>query len=315
MPVVQSSENSLFVTITHKTSGAHATVSLTGATVTSYVDSASHEMIFVSRLAKLDGSKAIRGGIPLVFPQFGQPDPDMPQHGFLRANKWKLGESEENDDYCACDFELLMTDNMRDRGSGKWAPNGELDCSVVLTVKVTSMSLTTILTIKNTGNVPIENPQALFHTYYKIEDGKATNKETCSVFGLKGYNVLDKVPAQDGDKTFVQEEDYVTISRETDLIYSNPLKTDLEVEISTGSHSRVFLKATGTLNEKKQPISVVVWNPFIEKAKALGDFGDDQYHDMICVEPGLLNESGIPLNADENLVFSQTLESMIRSVC
>ena len=47
----------------------------------------------MSSLAKLDGSKAVRGGIPIVFPQFGRPDERMAQHGFARNNLWKLADS------------------------------------------------------------------------------------------------------------------------------------------------------------------------------------------------------------------------------
>ena len=32
--------------------------------------------------------------------------------------------------------------------------------------------------------------------------------------------------------------------------------------------------------------SVVVWNPWKEKAVAMSDFGDDEYPNMVCVEPG-----------------------------
>eukprot|EP01052_Picozoa_sp_SAG31_P004390 SAG31_NODE_181_length_21114_cov_99.705211_16_plen_95_part_00 len=47
-------------------------------------------MLFLSSLARLDGSKAVRGGIPVVFPQFGRPDEKMAQHGFARNTLWKL---------------------------------------------------------------------------------------------------------------------------------------------------------------------------------------------------------------------------------
>jgi glucose-6-phosphate 1-epimerase len=53
---------------------------LHGATVTSWKH-ASVERIFVSSIAIWNGVKAIRGGIPVVWPQFGQPNPSMPQHG------------------------------------------------------------------------------------------------------------------------------------------------------------------------------------------------------------------------------------------
>ena len=41
------------------------------------------ELLYMSSIAKFDGSKAIRGGIPVVFPQFGRPDESMVQHGSL----------------------------------------------------------------------------------------------------------------------------------------------------------------------------------------------------------------------------------------
>lgn len=55
---------------------------LHGATITSWKHKGI-EKIFVSSIAIFNGIKAIRGGIPVVWPQFGQPDTSMPQHGNL----------------------------------------------------------------------------------------------------------------------------------------------------------------------------------------------------------------------------------------
>lgn len=64
-------------------------VYLFGATLTSWLDNGV-ERIFVSDLSVYNGVKAIRGGIPLAFPQFSQPNPAMPQHGFARISMWTL---------------------------------------------------------------------------------------------------------------------------------------------------------------------------------------------------------------------------------
>jgi hypothetical protein len=72
------------VTLQHP-SGASAIVYLWGATLTSYRTATGVENIFVSPGALFDGKKAIRGGVPVVFPQFGQPSKAMPQHGFARC--------------------------------------------------------------------------------------------------------------------------------------------------------------------------------------------------------------------------------------
>jgi glucose-6-phosphate 1-epimerase len=78
--------------------GATAEVLLFGATVTSWKATQKSapgepiERLFVSSKAILDGSKAVRGGIPVVFPCFGPPEhPDhsrLPQHGFARNEFW-----------------------------------------------------------------------------------------------------------------------------------------------------------------------------------------------------------------------------------
>jgi len=292
------------VTISHP-SGAKASVNPFGATLTSYKSSSGRELIFVSKLAKRDGSKAIRGGIPLVFPQFGQPDKSMPQHGFLRCNLWSAGDCYEQKDASCCDFSLNLKDVVKARGGDVWGPeNDKVDCKVIFTVKVLPTSFQTVLTIKNLGSIPF-NFQALFHTYYKIEGGQALNNDVCCVKGLSGYSVDDKIT---GEK-YVHPDKNVVFGKEVDRIYSNSSKPELDLFLSTGSSSDLRLTSKATVDGNVAPVSVVVWNPYIEKAKKLGDFSDDEYHDMICVEPGILNDVPVLENGKE-AVFKQ-----IVSVC
>lgn len=78
--------------------GATAEILLFGATVISWKTAEKGgsrdpiERLFLSSKAALDGSKAVRGGIPVVFPCFGPPEhPDhskLPQHGFARNELW-----------------------------------------------------------------------------------------------------------------------------------------------------------------------------------------------------------------------------------
>ena len=71
-------------------SGATATVYLWGATLTSYCTAQREEIIFVSPGAVFDGTQPIRGGVPVVFPQFGRPDQRLPMHGFARTSTWSV---------------------------------------------------------------------------------------------------------------------------------------------------------------------------------------------------------------------------------
>ena len=54
------------------------------------------ELIFVSPKAVRDGSKAIRGGIPICWPSFG-PWSEGPQHGFARTSRWEVEASSLTD--------------------------------------------------------------------------------------------------------------------------------------------------------------------------------------------------------------------------
>jgi D-hexose-6-phosphate mutarotase len=71
-------------------SGATVTVYLWGATLTSYCTAQREEMIFVSPGAVFDGRQPIRGGVPVVFPQFGRPNQNLPMHGFARTTTWAV---------------------------------------------------------------------------------------------------------------------------------------------------------------------------------------------------------------------------------
>jgi len=277
------------VTIVHASSGAKAEVHPFGATVVSFIPQGDRgEVLFVSKLAKRDGSKAIRGGIPLAFPQFGQPDKSMPQHGFLRNNLWTVGKSyDEGDEASCCEFHLTLADAVNGRG-GIWdAQSTELDCSMTLLVKVQATKLSTVLIVNNTGEKRFDC-QALFHTYYKIPGGQALNKDACSVKGLGGYSVKDQITSD----TYIVESNNVEIfvDREVDRIYTPPGdKPHLQLSLKSAPGVMTEISSMALVNGVTCPVSVVIWNPHEAKSKTMGDFDDEEYHDMICVEPGMLS--------------------------
>lgn len=104
MPVSLLSNNSVARLELHG-GAASADVLLYGATVISW-KAKGQERLFLSSKTPLDGSSAIRGGIPLVFPVFGSPkDHDhnqglekLPKHGVARTSGWKLKQSTQSDE-------------------------------------------------------------------------------------------------------------------------------------------------------------------------------------------------------------------------
>lgn len=260
-------------TIKHSASGASCTIHDFGATVISFQTQSGKECLFVSRDAKKDGSKAIRGGIPLVFPQFGQPDKSMPQHGFLRNNFWTVDESSAFDDAASAgiSYSLALKDVKNSRG-GVWDESTAYDCECVYSIKISGEKMTTTLQIKNTGGESFSF-QTLQHTYFKVEGGAAQDPTQCYVKGLEGYSVSDKISNQE----YVCGEEPITIPDNVDRVYDPPKGKDtVVVSIGVGNGKTIKLTASGTLGDSVFPASCVVWNPYKEKAAAMSDFGDDQ---------------------------------------
>lgn len=166
----------------HSKSGTMCLIHEKGATILGFHPTPDQycEQLFVSRGAVLEGSKAIRGGIPLVFPIFGPPpdkdNSDMPQHGFARVNAWTCDHDTEvdNEREASVEYELEVDaedDDLKARGTkGLWAPSKDSpSCYLRYKVAVTETTLTTTLTMKNTSSIPFP-VQALFHTYYHVHD-------------------------------------------------------------------------------------------------------------------------------------------------
>jgi glucose-6-phosphate 1-epimerase len=254
----------------------------------------------------LDGSKAIRGGIPLVFPQFGQPDKAMPQHGFLRVNYWTVDESSAYDgtDSAGITYNLTLQDVKAARG-GLWDKDStEYDCSCSYHVKIDGNKLTTTLEVHNIGNTdfPFQN---LLHTYYLVDGKSALDGDQCYVKGLEGYDVVDKIT----DAEYTCGSDPIIMDGEVDRIYTPPTGKDVvDVIIGVGGDQSLKMTATGKVNGVGWPVSCVVWNPNKEKAASMADFGFDQYHEMICVEPGMLAKPTLEAGKVAELI--QTIETM-----
>ncbi|CAF0891003.1 unnamed protein product [Brachionus calyciflorus] len=254
-----------------------AEIYLHGATVTSWI-SDNKEILFLSSKSVFDNKKAIRGGIPIVFPNFG-PWEKGPQHGFARVKKWTVIEpaNKVND---SISVKLSLTDDEETRLL--WDFKFELIYEVTLTKK----SLKTNLTIKNLGSVEFDFT-TLLHTYFRVDD-----ISNVRVQNFVGLNYVDKVK---GRATETEARKEIQISEEVDRVYASTDNTHL---IDTGS-SKV------TLIKENLP-DTVVWNPWIEKAKAMSDFGDEEYKNMICVEAGRVN-TRYALKFQEEITMGQTI--------
>ncbi|KAJ5550832.1 hypothetical protein N7461_005530 [Penicillium sp. DV-2018c] len=265
--------------------GQSVTVNLYGATVTSWKANGK-EHLFVSEKAHLDGFKPIRGGIPLVFPVFGPPPQNhatssLPQHGFARNSNWEfLGKSsfegpEKNSDQSDINVKLdfglshsMLTDEFRQA----WP----YEFGLVYSVTLTKDTLETALQVRNDGQKNFEF-QVLMHTYLKVEDISDVR-----VKGLESKTYIDKTLQA---TSHTESSPALAITQETDRVYQN-LDPAVPVVVASAKDDKPLFSIT-----REALSDVVVWNPWIEKAKGMADFGPDEaYKNMICVEAGSVSD-------------------------
>lgn len=238
--------------------GATGEIYLHGAHVTSWTPAHASEVLFLSTKSRFEEGIAIRGGIPVCFPWFDKKrdDPKAPSHGFARTRPWQLHSVERDGDSVRVTM-LLESD---DSTKHYWPVDFHAEYGVTF-----GAQLKIEFTVANRGTAPAHFEAAL-HTYFRI--GEIAEAR---VRGLDKIRYTDKT---DGRREKTQEGD-VIITSETDREY---LDTPHQVDLLDSSMQRKIHIA----NENSR--TTVVWNPWIKKAQALSDFGDDEWKRMICVE-------------------------------
>ncbi|MGV6859854.1 MAG: D-hexose-6-phosphate mutarotase [bacterium] len=240
---------------------ASATVSLYGGHLLSYCRAGERERLFLSETAVYEDGKAIRGGVPVCWPWFG-PDPEdrgRPAHGFARTALWSLLSVSSDEESVSITLEL-ETPAAASPAYDKALWSHEASLQLRLTV---GTSLLLSLVTRNTGATAFALTQAL-HTYFAVDDIDAV-----SVTGLDDLSYLDK--ANGGEH--LQQGD-VRFTGEVDRIY---LKPPAVQRIKHTGQGDLSIESSGNA-------SLVVWNPWVEKAAAFADMPDEAYRRFVCVE-------------------------------
>jgi glucose-6-phosphate 1-epimerase len=250
---------------------ATAEIFLQGAHVARWQPaSAEHPVLFLSAKSQFLAGKPIRGGVPLVFPWFAERKGGLPggMHGFARTLPWEVVAAERRGKDVALSFRLLPNQTTRDLG---------FDHFVLVYEAVVGTSLSLTLEAENVGDSPLSFEEAL-HAYYSISDVRQIE-----VSGLADTDYLDRA---DKAKRKHQGAGAIRFAGETDQLHLN---TEDAVTISDPKWRRRMVI------EKRGSDSTVVWNPWIEKAARLADFGDDEWPHMVCVEPANAAENAVTL--------------------
>lgn len=234
--------------------GDHLRVLLHGAHVVSWV-SGGRERLYLSPRSAFDGQSAIRGGVPICFPQFNQRGP-LPKHGFARNLPW------------VADVPPVLTPeaarlSLRLSASAVTRQFWPQAFELTLTLELRPASLQLTLGVHNKDVLPLNFTGAM-HTYLAVDDIGAVR-----LTGLEGQPEWDALTDRQGRAT-------------------GPLRFQggFDRVYDASSQALALHEGAPRLRIEQSPswAQTVVWNPGSELAATLPDLPADGYAHMLCVE-------------------------------
>ncbi|XP_022153345.1 putative glucose-6-phosphate 1-epimerase [Momordica charantia] len=275
--------------------GSSAEVYLYGAHVTSWKNDHGEELLFVSSKAIFKPPKPIRGGIPICFPQFSNLGP-LEAHGFARNRFWSIDNNPpplQANTSSKTFVDLILKPSEDD--AKVWPHSYEYRLRVALG-PAGELLLTSRVRNTNADGKPFSFTFA-YHTYFSVSDISEVRVE-----GLETLDYLDNLQHRE---RFTEQGDALTFESEMDKIY---LSTPTKIAILDHEKKRTFVVRKDGLPD------AVVWNPWDKKAKAMTDFGDEEYKYMLCVEAAAI-EKPITLKPGEEWRGRLELSAVPSSYC
>ena len=235
----------------YTTAGASANIMLHGAHVTSWQPIPGKEVLFLSKKARFANNSSIRGGVPIIFPQFSDTG-ELPKHGFARRIDWSL----EKLNRTSAVFSLQENEHTLE----VWPCKFRATYNVLLEKNALSLNLE----IANMDKKPIAFTSAL-HSYFgvsNIHDARISGLE--EIHYTDENNKIDRINTQIGP---------VKVKGEIDRIYLN---APGEIILNSKDISLV-VQSIGFKD-------LVVWNPGPDKVKTISDLDAKEYKKFICIE-------------------------------
>jgi glucose-6-phosphate 1-epimerase len=256
------------------TDAAEAHIYLHGAHLTHYRPAgAAQPLLFMSRCSQFAAGQPIRGGVPVCFPWFsGKPEvPNAPGHGFARLRQWQPQRLERRGDDVVVDMTLSDDDD----GRAMWPHRFKATMRFVI-----GAQLEMTLQVLNIDDQPFTFTEAM-HTYLLVGDVRQVR-----ISGLEDADYHSKV------KSDVRPApgQPITFNSVTDRVYCNNTARCV-------LHDPVFDRRI--IVDKAGSKSTVVWNPWIDRAQAMPDFGDEEWPSMVCIETANAHDDTVTLRPGE----------------
>lgn len=242
-----------------------------------------HPVLFLSERSTFVPGKAIRGGVPVIFPWFGARTgerTDGPSHGFARTAMWDVAFAASFGEDLHLTLTLGPSASSRQLGYDNFRVAYELIFGRTLTMR---------LSVVNQGETPLAVEEAL-HTYLAVGE-----VEQARIGGLAGTEFLDKT---DHFARKRQAEDVLMLHGETDRPYLNAAGT---VTVDDPVLQRRLV------TEKRNSHTTVIWNPWAEQTAKLADMDPEGWRAMVCVEAANAADNALTLHPGE----AHTMEARI----
>ena len=259
---------------------AQATFCTQGAHLMQWQPAGHGPLLYLSERAQYAPGKAIRGGVPVIFPWFGErlDGYSGPAHGFARTSEWDLafvaltGSNEEPDLHL--DFTLAPSELSRSLGFDHFRAGCRFTIGRELRIDFSIVNSTL-------NDRPLTIEQAL-HTYFAVGDARQI-----FIDGLGGAAYIDKV---EGGARKTQSAGPLRLTGRTDRPYLN---TEATCVLHDPAGRRTITIA------KHGSLSTVVWNPWQELTATMADMQPDDWLRMVCIESANVADNALILQPGE----------------
>jgi glucose-6-phosphate 1-epimerase len=274
----QAASGLVFARVT--SAAAAATVYLQGAHLAEWRPAGEQPVLFLSARSEYVPGKAIRGGVPVIFPWFGPRHDGKagPQHGFARTSVWELAFAAVAGDEVHLTFTLGPNEVSRALGFDHFRVAYRMTIGKRLRLE---MMVANDLDAAEGEGAALVFEEAL-HTYLAVSD-----VERVELMGLGGTAYLDK---RDEAKRKVQPDGAVRLTEITDRVYLETTATCVVEDAGAGR--RIVVEKAGSH-------ATVVWNPWAEATAKMGDMEPDGWRGMLCVESANVEEGAVSLKPGE----------------
>lgn len=260
--------------------GARATLALHGGQLLSWQPAGAAEQLYLSPRSEPALGQAIRGGVPVCFPQFAERGP-LPKHGFARTLAWELVSREQGPDDALAVLRLRDSDATRKT----WPHAFELE----LSVRIAGRSLDIELACENRGEAAFGFTAAL-HTYLRVADLDAASLE-----GLTGLRYFDSVLQREATERMA-----LLLPGEKGVLDLDRIYFGVDRELLLAEDGRRLAIGQQGFED------AVVWNPGPERCAKLADMPADGWREMLCVEAACIGHP-VELAAGDSWVGRQSL--------